>query len=138
MVREYDARRKYIVGRLNDIPGVECGMPRGAFYVFPDVRGVLARPGGPATALALSERLLDEAHVAVVPGEAFEAPGFLRLSYATSMDRIEEGLNRIDPGARPARRTRLTDTAGAAGRRPVGVPIHLGSCATDLSKPTKE
>ena len=101
MVREYDARRKYIVARLNDIPGVECGMPRGAFYVFPDVRGVLARPGGPATALALSERLLDDAHVAVVPGEAFEAPGFLRLSYATSMDRIEEGLNRLTQALAP-------------------------------------
>jgi len=101
MVREYDARRKYIVGRLNQIPGVACGMPRGAFYVFPDVRGVLARPGGPATALALSEHLLDEAHVACVPGEAFEAPGFLRLSYATSMERIEEGLNRITRALAP-------------------------------------
>ena len=101
MVREYDKRRKYIVGRLNQIPGVTCGMPRGAFYAFPDVRGVLARPGGPASALALSEQLLDEAHVAVVPGEAFEAPGFLRLSYATSMERIEEGLNRITRALAP-------------------------------------
>jgi len=101
MVREYDKRRAYIVGRLNQIPGVSCGMPRGAFYAFPDVRGVLARPGGPATALALSEHLLDAAHVAVVPGEAFEAPGYLRLSYATSMERIEEGLNRITRALAP-------------------------------------
>ena len=101
MVREYDKRRAYIVARLNQIPGVSCGMPRGAFYAFPDVRGVLARPGGPATALALSEHLLDAAHVAVVPGEAFEAPGYLRLSYATSMERIEEGLNRITRALAP-------------------------------------
>ena len=101
MVREYDKRRAYIVGRLNQIPGVSCGMPRGAFYAFPDIRGVLARPGGPATALALSEHLLDAAHVAVVPGEAFEAPGYLRLSYATSMERIEEGLNRITRALAP-------------------------------------
>jgi aspartate/methionine/tyrosine aminotransferase len=70
-------------------------MPRGAFYAFPDVQGLLGRGGAPATSLALAERLLDEAHVAVVPGEAFESPGFLRLSYATSMDRIREGMARI-------------------------------------------
>lgn len=95
MVAEYDRRRKYIVARLNEIPGVECGTPKGAFYAFPDFRGVLGRGGRPATSLALAEHLLDQAHVAVVPGEAFEAPGYLRLSYATSMARIEEGLNRI-------------------------------------------
>jgi aspartate aminotransferase len=95
MVTEYDDRRRYMVGRLNEIPGVSCGMPRGAFYAFPDVQGLLGRGGAPATSLALAERLLDEAHVAVVPGEAFESPGFLRLSYATSMDRIREGMARI-------------------------------------------
>ena len=95
MVAEYDRRRRYIVGRLNEIPGITCGTPRGAFYAFADVRGVLGRPGGPTTSVALAERWLDEAHVAVVPGEAFEAPGFVRLSYATAMPRIEEGLARI-------------------------------------------
>ena len=95
MVVEYDRRRRYIVGRLNEVGGVSCGMPRGAFYAFPDVQGLLGRSGAPATSLALAERLLDEVHVAVVPGEAFEAPGFLRFSYATSMERIREGVDRI-------------------------------------------
>jgi aspartate aminotransferase len=95
MVTEYDRRRRHVVSRLNEIPGVACGIPRGAFYAFADVRGVLGTAGGPATSAALAETLLEEAHVAVVPGEAFEAPGFVRLSYATAMPRIEEGLNRI-------------------------------------------
>ncbi len=95
MVAEYDRRRRYVVDRLNKIPGVRCGTPRGAFYAFPDVRGILGRPGGPATSVALAEKLLEEVHVAVVPGEAFEAPGFLRLSYATAMRRIEQGLDRL-------------------------------------------
>ncbi len=95
MVTEYDRRRRYIVSRLNEIPGLRCGTPRGAFYAFADVRGVLGKPGGPATSVALAEKWLEEAHVAVVPGEAFEAPGFVRLSYATAMSRIEEGVRRI-------------------------------------------
>lgn len=95
MVAEYDQRRRYIVSRLNTLPGVRCGTPRGAFYAFPDVRGLLGRPGGPATSGALCEYLLERAHVALVPGEAFEAPGYVRLSYATSLPRIEEGLDRI-------------------------------------------
>jgi len=95
MVAEYDRRRRYIVSRLNALPGVRCATPRGAFYAFPDVRGLLGRPGRPATAAALCEDLLEGAHVAIVPGEAFEAPGFMRLSYATSLSRIEEGLDRI-------------------------------------------
>lgn len=95
MVAEYDRRRRYIVARLNDLPGVACEMPPGAFYAFADVRAVLGRSGGLETSSALAEHLLDHAHVAVVPGEAFEAPGFLRLSYATAMARIEQGLDRV-------------------------------------------
>ena len=95
MVAEYDHRRRTIVARLNALPGVRCATPRGAFYAFPDVRGLLGRPGGPATSIALCESLLEKAHVAVVPGEAFEGPGFLRFSYATSLPRIEEGIDRI-------------------------------------------
>jgi aspartate aminotransferase len=110
MVAEYDRRRRYVVARLNAIPGVECGMPKGAFYAFPDMRGVLGRAGVPATSLELAELLLDRAHVATVPGEAFEAPGYLRVSYATSMARLTEGLDRI---ARALGGTRAT--AGAAG-----------------------
>ncbi len=99
MVVEYDRRRKYIVSRLNALPGVRCPTPRGAFYAFPEVGGLLGRPGGPATSAALCEYFLDRAHVAIVPGEAFEAPGFMRLSYATSLARIEEGLDRIAKAA---------------------------------------
>jgi aspartate aminotransferase len=95
MVAEYDRRRRVIVSRLSALPGVHCPTPRGAFYAFPDVRGVLGRPGGPTTSAALCEYLLEAAHVAIVPGEAFEAPGFVRLSYATSLPQIEEGLDRI-------------------------------------------
>lgn len=101
MVAEYDRRRRYVIERLNALPGVTCGTPRGAFYAFPDVRGVLARPGGPTTTSALAEYLLEQAHVALVPGEAFEAPGFLRLSYATSMSHIETGLDRITQALAP-------------------------------------
>ncbi|HEX4834846.1 MAG TPA: pyridoxal phosphate-dependent aminotransferase [bacterium] len=101
MVAEYDRRRRYIVARLNDLPGVACGTPRGAFYAFADVRAVLGRPGGPETSAALAEHLLEHAHVAVVPGEAFEAPGFLRLSYATAMARIEQGLDRLAQALEP-------------------------------------
>lgn len=96
MVAEYDQRRRYIVARLNALPGVQCATPRGAFYAFPDVRALLGRPGGPANAVALCEYFLEKAHVAVVPGEAFEGPGFLRFSYATSRPRIQEGIDRID------------------------------------------
>ena len=95
MVAEYDQRRRTIVARLNALPGVRCATPRGAFYAFPDVRGLLGRPGGPATSVALCEFLLEKAHVAAVPGEAFEGPGFLRFSYATALPRIEEGIDRI-------------------------------------------
>jgi aspartate aminotransferase len=101
MVAEYDRRRRYIVSRLNGLPGVRCSTPRGAFYAFPDVRGLLGRPGGPRTATALCEYILNQAHVAIVPGEAFEAPGFIRLSYATSLPRIEEGLDRIAKAVAP-------------------------------------
>jgi aspartate aminotransferase len=101
MVAEYDRRRRYIVSRLNALPGVQCSTPRGAFYAFPDVRGLLGRPGGPATATALCEYLLEKGHVAIVPGEAFEAPGFIRLSYATSLPRIEEGVDRIAKAVAP-------------------------------------
>lgn len=101
MVAEYDRRRRYIVSRLNALPGVQCSTPRGAFYAFPDVRGLLGQRGGPATAAALCEYLLDKGHVAVVPGEAFEAPGFIRLSYATSLPRIEEGIDRIAKAVAP-------------------------------------
>lgn len=100
MREAFDVRRKAIVGALDDIEGVRCPMPTGAFYAFPEVRGLLGRPVGPnrrvfATSAELADALLEEAHVAAVPGEAFGAPGYMRFSYATSDEAIAEGMKRF-------------------------------------------
>lgn len=98
MVEEFDRRRHVMVERLNKISGVTCRMPAGAFYAFPNISGVLGRRGkdGPiAFPTDLAAYLLNEAKVAVVPGEPFGSQQHLRLSYATSMDAIERGLDRI-------------------------------------------
>ena len=94
MLAEYARRRARILAGLNSIAGVSCSEPSGAFYVFPDVSARLVNGSGDSTILA--KQLLDRARVAVVSGDAFGAPGFLRLSYATSLERIEEGLRRLD------------------------------------------
>jgi aspartate aminotransferase len=99
MVAEFDKRRRFIVERLNKIPGIECPMPSGAFYVFPSVDRLLGRssPHGPIGSSAqLASYLLKEARVATVPGEAFGAPTHLRFSYATSIGKISEGMERIE------------------------------------------
>lgn len=91
-------RRDLVVDRLNAIRSVDCPTPRGAFYAFPDFSAYIDPDSGPgkfADDMALTEYLLVEARVAVVPGSAFGAPGFLRLSYATSDALIEEGVRRI-------------------------------------------
>jgi aspartate aminotransferase len=88
-----------MVDGLRAIPGVTCIEPQGAFYAFPDVTAFLGKraPSGKLIQddLALSDYLLDEARVAVVPGSAFFAPGFIRLSYATSQANIDQALVRI-------------------------------------------
>ena len=94
----YDRRRSLIHGMLNDIPGVECVEPEGAFYAFPSFKGVLGRDIAGRTAgstLELAEIILDEVRVAIVPGEAFGAPGFARFSYALGDDDLIEGVTRI-------------------------------------------
>jgi aspartate aminotransferase len=97
MLAEYAKRRKRIVEGLRAIPGVACEWPAGAFYAFPNVSTYLqgAHPLA-KSCTELAKELLEKAHVALVPGEAFGAPGFLRLSYATSIERIEEGLRRLN------------------------------------------
>ena len=93
-----DRRRQLIVSLLNAIPGVECPEPHGAFYAYPQVTGVLGksiRGRIPTTSAELAEIILDEAEVAVVPGEAFGTPGYLRLSYALSDADLTEGVGRI-------------------------------------------
>lgn len=99
MVSEFKKRRDYMVERLNKMPGVRCRLPQGAFYVFPNFESLLQRKfGGQAVGSSsrLADILLNEAKVAVVPGEAFGMPGYIRFSYATSMEKIVEGLNRIE------------------------------------------
>jgi aspartate aminotransferase len=93
MVDVFKIRRDIIVDGLNAIPGVKCLTPAGAFYVFPNVKGLL-KPGR-ATSMELSEYLLDKAKVAITPGIAFGAEDYLRISYATSEKNILEGLKRI-------------------------------------------
>ncbi len=93
MRREFDARRQLMVECLRAIPGVQVFEPAGAFYAFPDLRAFLR--GSIRDDVALATALLDRARIAIVPGSGFLAPGFARLSYATSRKNIEEGLARM-------------------------------------------
>jgi aspartate/methionine/tyrosine aminotransferase len=98
MKQAFDRRRRTMVRMLNEIPGVECPEPTGAFYAYPSVKGVLGKEIAgrtPATSAELADLILDEVEVAVVPGEAFGAPGYLRLSYALGDEDLAEGLGRI-------------------------------------------
>ncbi|MGH9328470.1 MAG: pyridoxal phosphate-dependent aminotransferase [Terriglobia bacterium] len=94
MLAEYDRRRNRIVTGLRSIPGVECVMPEGAFYVYPNVSKVIEKAGFSDSA-ALAERLLEEVHVALVPGPGFGTREHVRISYATSTEQIDEGLKRL-------------------------------------------
>ena len=99
MVSEFDKRRKYMVERLNNIKGVTCIKPVGAFYAFPNVSSYYGRSfkgNSIKSSMDLSAYLLDEAKVAVVPGAAFGDDRYIRLSYATSMENIQKGLDRIE------------------------------------------
>jgi aspartate aminotransferase len=94
MLAEYRKRRDFVVQRLRAIQGVKIAEPRGAFYAYPNVS--VGFRNGISSAMQFSERLLAEAHVAVVPGEAFGTQEHVRISYATSMTELERGLDRID------------------------------------------
>jgi len=94
----FDERRRYIVKTLNGIQGISCFNPTGAFYAFPQVKDLLAKSFAGRSldsSLNLCALLLDEAKIAAVPGEAFGAPGYLRLSYATSLENIKNGMERL-------------------------------------------
>jgi aspartate/methionine/tyrosine aminotransferase len=98
MREAFDRRRRTIVSMLNEIDGVVCPEPEGAFYVYPSVKGVLGRSIAgrtPQTSAELAEIILDKVEVAVVPGEAFGPSGYLRLSYALGDDDLVEGVSRI-------------------------------------------
>ena len=94
MLAEYRIRRDRLHAWLTLDPRITCLKPAGAFYLFLDISGLLS-PDGIRTSAEFATRLLDEAHVALTAGEAFDAPGFLRISYATSMERLQEGATRI-------------------------------------------
>jgi aspartate/methionine/tyrosine aminotransferase len=94
----FDRRRQVMTAMLNDVPGVICPLPEGAFYCYPSVKGVLGKQIAgqrPATSAQLAELLLDEADVAVVPGEAFGTDGYFRLSCALGDADLEEGVSRL-------------------------------------------
>jgi aspartate aminotransferase len=96
---EFDKRRKYMVDRLNRIKGMSCLMPVGAFYAFPKVSQLYGKSVGGkriANSSDLAAYLLEEAKVALVSGDAFGADAYIRLSYATSMENIIKGLDRIE------------------------------------------
>lgn len=98
MREAFEKRRNLTLELLNAIPGVSCVVPHGAFYAFPNVEALLGHSYGGRQAngsVALAELLLDQARLAVVPGAAFGAEGYLRLSYATSEEMIQEGLKRF-------------------------------------------
>ncbi|MBN2702335.1 MAG: pyridoxal phosphate-dependent aminotransferase [Methylothermaceae bacterium] len=94
MVEAFKQRHDFVVGALNQIPGIDCLPAEGAFYLFPKVAGMIERLGL-ADDLALSEYLIEKAGVALVPGTAFGAPGHVRLSIATSMENLENAVERI-------------------------------------------
>jgi aspartate aminotransferase len=94
MLAEYHARRDALHDWLAAEPRLKCLKPGGAFYLFVDISALLS-PDGVRTSAEFATRLLEEAHVALTAGEAFDAPGFLRISYATSMDRLREGARRL-------------------------------------------
>ncbi len=93
MLAEYTRRRAWLLSALNEIPGLRCPQPEGAFYAFPDVRGCLK--GKLQSSGDFANALLEQEQTVVTDGAAFGAEGFIRISYATSMDRLQEGMNRI-------------------------------------------
>ncbi len=98
MKAAFDRRRKTIVSMLNEIDGVVCPTPTGAFYAYPSVKGLLGKEYAGTqidSSADLAEYILDTAEVAVVPGEAFGSPGYLRLSYALGDDDLVEGITRL-------------------------------------------
>jgi aspartate aminotransferase len=117
---EYMSRRDRVWEWLSDDPRFTCVKPAGAFYLFPYAAEAL-EPAGVRTTAEFAEALLNEARVALTAGEGFDAPGFLRLSYATSLDRLREGVTRIHEFVRRRERQGSRSTPAAAG--PLGAEI---------------
>ena len=99
MVKEYEKRREYMVNRLNEIEGIKCQYPDGAFYTFPNVTALYSKEYDGSIVRSdvdVAKFFLEKAHVAVVPGVAFNYPGYVRFVFAKSMEEIKEGLDRIE------------------------------------------
>ena len=94
MLAEYAKRRKFVLDRLRAIPGVKCAEPGGAFYAYPNISAAFGR-SGIKDSVDFSAQLLEKAHVAVTPGEAFGTNDHVRMSYATSMEQLDKGLKRM-------------------------------------------
>lgn len=98
MVEEFKRRKDYVVQRLNAIEGITCPDVKGAFYVYPDVQPYLGKRFGDKVienAVDLCQYLLDEALISTVPGEAYNVPGKIRISYSNSMENLEKALDRL-------------------------------------------
>jgi aspartate aminotransferase len=93
MLEEYTRRREFLIPALREIPGFRCSEPEGAFYAFPDVRGCLN--DNIKTSEEFSDLLLKEAHVVTTDGSAFGVSGFVRFSYATKFERLQEAVERV-------------------------------------------
>jgi aspartate aminotransferase len=105
MRKEFEKRRDYIVTRLNAIQGMTCRKPEGAFYVFPNIKELLGKTFNSKTIntdLEFADYLLNYAKIAVVPGTAFGAEGYIRLSYATSIENIKSGMDRLETALKKA------------------------------------
>ena len=96
MLTAFKERHEYVYNRLNSIDGITCLPSDGTFYSFPDVRGFIEKIDGINDDMALSEYLIEKAGVALVPGTAFGSPGYIRISFATSLDVLKDALDRIE------------------------------------------
>ena len=99
MVREFDKRRKFVVSRLNSMPGVKCDVPKGAFYVLPEISSYFGKSYAGYkinSAKDLAQYILETEQVAVVPGEAFNIEGRIRISYSNSIENLTEALNKVE------------------------------------------
>jgi Aminotransferase class I and II len=134
----YGERRDRAHGALSALPGVDCPLPDGGMFVFPDMGELLAgNPNGIRTTIDLAAWLLDEAQVAVVPGEAFEAPGRLRLSFAVDGDRLDQALERLTVALRTLGRSTAARRAPSPTRGPATwsrsgsrCPLTASSCTS--------
>lgn len=96
MLTSFKERHEFVHQRLNTIDGITCLPSDGTFYSFPDVSGFIDKIDGISNDMELSEYLIEKAGVALVPGSAFGSPGYIRISYATSLEVLEDALNRIE------------------------------------------